>query len=109
MASRNVSTKPVATARLDTGSSNVTSAAYVQLVAATSQPFSNVEIFNPSGATLLIATGGAGSEVLIPYSILPGGSSILLPLNIAKGTRIALKAADTTSATAGLFVLNMFE
>lgn len=85
----------------------VTTAAWVQVVAATSQPCSAIEVSNPSNSLLKIAVGGAGSEVELPYYVLPGGSPILLPWEIAKGSRISLKAVQTT-ANVGLFVLNLF-
>lgn len=101
--------RPTQTARLDTSGTNITTSAYVTFLAAASNLYgtSGVEIFNPTGSTILIATGTAGSEILIPYSILPGGSSIMLPIEIQKGARIAMKAVDVT-ASSGLIVLNFF-
>jgi hypothetical protein len=105
--SRQVAYKPVATYRLDMSGTNVTTAAWVTLTAATTKACAAVEIFNPSGSTMQIALGGSGSEVAEPYSILPGGSGIFLPWEIAKAVRISLKAVDTTAST-GYFVVNTF-
>lgn len=100
--------KPVYTYALNFGATTVDNSAYVTLAAAVAKPCSAVEIFNPSGATLIIAAGAASSEVPYPYYILPGGSSIFLPMEIAAGVRLSLKALTSTSATNGYFVLNMF-
>lgn len=107
MSGRVISRKPVETNRLDLTTTNVGAAAWVQLVAATLQPCSAVEVFNGSNNALLIATGAAGSEAAIPYTVLPGGSSILLPWEIAKGSRIAVKSVSGT-ANLGLLVMNKF-
>lgn len=106
---RLLSRAPVTTATLDTSSTNITTAAWVQLVASLPKACSSVEIFNPSGATLIVSTGAASAEdaSIVPYTIVPGGSSILLPLEIAKGSRVSLKSIDQT-ANSGLFVMNFF-
>ncbi len=108
MSGRILARKPVRTHRLSFVTSPVDNSAWVQVSAATDQPCSAIEVFNPSGATLRIATGSSGNEVDIPYTILPGGSSIMIPWEISKGKRIAIKGVDTTQAASGIFVLNLF-
>lgn len=89
----------------------VTTAAWVQIVASLPYACTAMEIFNPSAATMKISKGAAGQETtgnnLIPYSILPGGSSILLPINLPSLSRISLEAVDQT-ASSGYFILNFF-
>ena len=46
-------------------------------------------------------------EVNLPYTVLPGGSAILLPAKIPAGSRVSLQALDT-AVTSGYFILNMF-
>jgi hypothetical protein len=79
------------------------------LLAATTEPCSAIEIFSGSGSIIKVSLGAAGLEYAseIPYYITPGGSSILLPIEIKKGTRISAKAVDTT-ANVGTLVINFF-
>lgn len=106
---RLLAAKPVATLKLDLSGSNITTVAWRELVASLSAACTAIEIYNPSGATLLLSTGAAGDEVnnVVPYTILPGGSGILLPQEIARGKRISAKAVDQ-DATSNWFVMNFF-
>jgi hypothetical protein len=101
--------KPVQTAYLNTGSTNITTSAWVTLLAAASNlvAASAVEIFNPSGSTLIIALGAAGSEVAIPYTIIPGGTVVVLAMEIPAKTRVSVKAVDTT-VSSGYMVFNEY-
>jgi len=86
-------------------STNVTSAAYVQLVASTTSAANMIEIFDSSGVALYFATGSAGSEVN-QFVIYPGGNG---PVNfaIAASTRLSVKAVST-SATSGTGIINLY-
>lgn len=99
--------KPVAKLILDMSADNVLTSGYTEVEDSLGAPASAVEIFNGSASTLILATGDAGDEVEVPYYILPGGSSIMLPLNFSRGERVAVKAADVDSTT-GTFVMNFF-
>ncbi len=100
--------KPVAREYLDTASTNVTTGAWVEIIASTSEPASGVEIFNGTGRLLEIALGAVASEVAIPYYIPPGGSADNLPLfDFPKSVRVSVKAVDV-NATTGLIILNFF-
>lgn len=92
-------------ARIDYSSTNVTTAAYTQLLASTSAVVSEVEIFDSSGQTLFFSTGSAGSESDKIY-IIPGGNG-RIPLSIAAGTRVAIKAVSAT-ANAGEISVNFY-
>lgn len=98
---------PVQTASLNMANTNVTTAAWVTVISKLNAGASAIEIFNPSAATMQIATGAAGSEVALPYAILPGGSSFPIPLPVGNLQRISVKAVDQT-ASSGLLTMNCF-
>lgn len=111
MSARIRATKPVLTLTLDASSSNISTSAWTQVAAATAvtKAGSAIEIFNSTGSTLAFSYGGAGSEAsnLYPYTILQGGTSMMLPMEIYNNKRISVKALDQASV-AGLLVLNLF-
>lgn len=84
--------------RNDYSSTNVTTAAYVQLIASTSDTTNQLFIFDSSGQTLFLAVGAAASEVNKAY-IVPGGNGEL-NLTIPAGSRVSVKAVSA-SATSG--------
>lgn len=86
----------VTKSRNDYTSTNVTTSAYVQLVASTASAINAIEIFDSSGQTLVLATGGAGSEVDQLY-IFPGGNG-RIPFTIAASTRVSIKAVSGTAS-----------
>ncbi len=86
----------------DYSSVNVTSAAYVELIASTGAVINRLQIFDSSGQTLILATGAGAAEVDLLY-IPPGGIDI--DVQIAASTRLAIKAFSTT-ASAGVLVAN---
>lgn len=92
--------------RNDYSSVNVTTAAFVQLVASTTSATNVVEIFDSSGQTMAFATGAAASEV-IQFYIFPGGNG-RVPYQIAAGTRISIKAISA-SATSGEIDINFYK
>lgn len=93
-------------ARNDYTTTNVTTAAYVQLVASTSDVINQLYIFDSSGQTLFLAVGAAASEVNKAY-IVPGGNGIL-NLTIPAGSRISIKAVSAT-ASAGELSISFFK
>ena len=103
--SSSVGRTSVALARNDYGTTPVTTAAYVQLIASTSAVSSLCELFDSSGQTLVLALGAVGSEVNQFY-INPGGNG-QVSLNIPVGSRVSIKAV-TASATAGYINLNLY-
>lgn len=92
-------------ARNDYSTTSVTTGAYVQLIASTSSAAKQLEIFDSSGQTLVLAFGGSGSEVDKIY-ITPGGNGIV-PLSIPSGTRLSIKAVSA-NATEGEIVINLY-
>jgi hypothetical protein len=91
--------------RNDYSSTSVTTSAYTQLVASTTAVVRELEIFDSSGQTLVIATGAAASEVNLFY-VFPGGNG-RIPVYIAGGTRISIKAVSA-NATSGEFIMNVY-
>lgn len=87
----------------------VTTGTWVEIIASVGQPASAVEIYNGSGRILEISNGDAGDETgnEIPYYIIPGGSSILLPIEFGRTSRLAAKAVGA-NATADYLILNFF-
>jgi len=86
-------------ARLATGS--VTTGAWTQLIASTAAEAQGITVFDSSGQSVEIGLGAAASEVrtlIVP----PGGLNGFIPLRIASGTRVSIRAlsgtADYTSA-----------
>jgi hypothetical protein len=84
---------------------NVTTAAYTQLIASTTSATNFVDIFDSSGQSMILATGGAGSEVILAY-LPPGGDQIRV--QIPASTRIAIKALSA-NATTGVNILNLWK
>lgn len=91
--------------RIDYSSTPVTTSAYTQVLASTAAIIREVEIFDSSGQSLVIAVGGAGSEVDQVY-IFPGGNG-RIPLNIAGGSRVSIKAVSA-NATSGESLINFY-
>lgn len=86
-------------------STNVTTSAYVQLVASTTAATNMIEIFDSSGQSLILGVGPSGTEVVQLYT-LPGGNG-QVPLSIPAGSRVAVKAL-TGNATSGYLVINFY-
>ena len=87
------------------GTTSVTTGVYVQLIASMPAAVKEVEIFDSSGETLVLAIGGAGSEVDKVY-VFPGGNG-RIPLQIAASARLSIKAVSA-NATSGEFTANFY-
>ena len=91
--------------RNDYGSVNVTTAAYVALIASTSGAANLMEIFDSSGQTLKIAFGAAASEV-DQFLVFPGGNGPV-SISVPASTRVSIRAVSA-SATVGEISLNLY-
>jgi hypothetical protein len=91
--------------RNDYTSVNVTTAAYVQLVAALSLAATEVEIYDSSGRSLFLALGAAAAEV--DQILIPFGGNGRIPLSIPAGTRVSIKAVSG-NATTGEINVNFY-
>lgn len=81
-------------------STNVTTSAYVTLVAATTIPTASLLITDTSGKVIKIAVGPAGSEIDLFQVSVSGTMFIDIPLNqIPQGSRLSLKAIDASATT----------
>lgn len=81
--------------RNDYTSTSVTTGAYVELVASTSAIINQLDIFDSSGQTLVLAIGAAAFEV-DTYYISPGGNG-KIDLAIPSGSRVSVKAVSATA------------
>jgi len=91
--------------RNDYGTTPVTTAAYVQLVASTSNTINKIHVFDSSGQAMIFAIGAAASEVDSLY-VPPGGDTY--SLRIPAGSRISYKAL-TANATSGYVVMSFLQ
>lgn len=89
--------------RNDYASTNVTTAAYVQLVASTSANINRLWIFDSSGQDFVLATGAAASEV-DQIQIPPGGWDSPVDIFIASGTRLSIKSKSATASSGILLI-----
>lgn len=77
---------------------NVTTGAWVELIASTAATINCLTLFDSSGQTLELGTGAAASEtrkLIIP----PGGHDGCIPLAIPASTRVAIRAVSGTAST----------
>lgn len=89
---------------LSYSSTNVSTSAYVELIASLPSSFSKLQILDTSTKILKIATGAAGSEVDICTVAVSG--CVVLPYYLTAGTRLSIKAIDA-NATTGYNVLSL--
>lgn len=80
-------------------STNVTTSAYVQIVASTPINSSNIVICDTSGVLLKLAIGSAGHEV--DFSAVPISSCMTFHFNppLLAGVRLSLEAISGTAST----------
>ena len=95
----------VTTVRNDYSSVNVTSGAWVQLIASTGSAITEFDIFDSSGQTLELGTGAGGAESRLCL-IFPGGNG-RVPLAIAASTRVSIRAVSAT-ASVGEIDINFY-
>lgn len=84
---------------------SVTTGAYVELIASMPAAVKEVEIFDSSGETLVLAIGDSGSEINKIF-VFPGGNG-RVPLQIASGARLSIRAVSA-NATSGEFTANFY-
>lgn len=96
----------VTTVRNDYSSTNVTTGAWVQLVASTASIIHEFDIFDSSGQTLELGTGAAASETRL-ILIFPGGNG-RVPVTINAATRVSIRAVSAT-ASSGELDINFYD
>lgn len=84
---------------INTGSTSITTGAFVQLSASTPIPSTNLVIANGTSSIIKVATGASSSEV----SLISVGGSSTLSIKLGKAlpaaTRISLEAVDATASS----------
>jgi len=85
--------------------SALTTAAYVQVSASTSAAINWLSAFESSGNGVILAVGAAASEVDVLY-IPPGGFGHAVPLSIASGSRVSIKAMLGNNSS-GQLIMNL--
>lgn len=91
--------------RKDYSAGSVSTVAYTQLIASTSGVINQLDIFDSSGQTMVLAIGAAASEV-DTYYIAPGGNG-KIDLAIAAGSRISVKAVSATASVGELTITTL--
>jgi hypothetical protein len=86
-------------------STNITTGAYVQLVASTTHTTNTIHIFDSSGQAMILGVGASGSEVIQLY-VPPGGDTYTL--DIPSGSRIAYKALSA-NAVSGYLLMSFLQ
>lgn len=97
---------PFYSVRLNYNSNNVTTAAWVQLVAALPKTCQFLEIFDSSGQSLSLGLGASSEEEQF-FIIIPGGNG-QLPIFLPTLSRISLKAISG-DAVDGEIVVNFYQ
>lgn len=100
---------PIAPFVLDTSGTNVTNAAWVQFVAAASMTYacSAVQIHNTGAQPIRLGVGAAASETETGI-LFPVGVSILLPVVLKKGVRLAVRSSGSTQSS-GLLTMSCLQ
>lgn len=107
---------PYAKLRVDLTSSTITTAAWTELVASLDKPCTAVQIYYTGIGILRLSKGAAGQETAVPQTnkpnelplyIVPGGESHMVPLELAQGSRLSVRALDQ-NVSVGELVINFF-
>jgi hypothetical protein len=87
----------------DYSSGNVTTGAWVELIATTAAAINLLCLTDTSGQVMEIGTGAAASETRV--FLIAQGWSGCIPLRIAAGTRLSVRAV-TATANSGYLVIS---
>jgi len=94
---------PVSLSLHNFASTNVSNAAYVEIVASTAAT-RKIQVFMSSGEPLYLAFGAVASEVDKIF-IIPGGNG-LIDLLIPAATRLSIKAVNAVTVNTGVLLIN---
>jgi hypothetical protein len=84
---------------IDYSSINGSAGAHYEVVASTASAVSQVLIYDTTGISMTLYTGGSGSETA--KVIVGPGNDGILPCQIAASTRVTVKATGSSAPTAG--------
>jgi hypothetical protein len=90
----------------DYGSTNITTGAWVELVAALPSAVNHIIVFDSSGNIMELGVGAAAAESRVSV-ITPGGLPPL-DLSFASGARVSARAVSANSSTAGTYLIINF-
>lgn len=96
--------KVVGFTSLLTSSTNITTSAYVQLVAKLVGTVEAIQFYNGTSSTLALASGASGSEV--NQVLLGPGLSDIIPVEtlFPKGSRMSITAIDANASTGNVAI-----
>ena len=89
-------------------STSVSSAAWVQLIASTSDTIKHLTLFESGGYAMEIGIGAAASEVRL-FVVPPGGFNGELPFPIPSGSRVSIRCLEVVTVSTGLIVANFLK
>lgn len=106
---------PYAKLRIDLAANNIATNAWTQLTAALEKPCTAVQIYYTGVGILRISKGAIGEETAtpmgkpneLPLYIVPGGESVMVPLELPIGARFSARALDQ-DVLSGELVINFF-
>ena len=98
---------PLMTVRLGYSTTNVTTGSWVQLVSSLPNFVRKVQVFDSSGQVMRLGLGATTSAVAMPWVIMPGGQSDMIPMMAAAGQSLDIEAVSGT-ANAGEIDLNLY-
>lgn len=100
---------PIAPFVLNTSSTNVTTGAWVEFVAAASMPYacSAVQIHNTGAQAIKLGAGAAASEVETGI-LFPVGVSVLMPVSLKRGVRLSVRSVSATQSS-GFLTMSCFQ
>lgn len=85
----------------------VSNAGYTELIGSTASTIKSMTWFESSGFPMVVAVGGAGSEVDL-FVVPPGGFNGEIPVNIPMGSRVSIKELVPDSISASSFIAANF-
>lgn len=92
---------------LDTSTTNITNAAWVQFSASMPYACSGLLVHNSGAQPIKVGKGAAASEVDLGL-VLPIGVSIIVPVETAKGVRLSLRSMGSTQSS-GIITASCFQ
>jgi len=95
---------------LDMSVSNITDAAYVELIADTgADPIKRIQSFYPAGSLAFIAIGAAASEVDNFILTAGGNGEVGIDVDIPANSRLSIKLlSGQTTVSSGVLTMNLF-